>query len=133
MYCNGEWTQGRYNSFIKSILRSGFRRWKPKYDTLAQAFVGRKVSKKTGKLGKHYRCAKCRKHHPSADVQVDHINPIVDPEIGHESWDKVVYNMYCDSNNLQVLCKTCHAKKTKEERSVAAKGRAKRKVTSNGT
>jgi len=28
---NGEWTEGRYRSFITSTLRGGMRRWPPKW------------------------------------------------------------------------------------------------------
>lgn len=129
MYNDGKWTQGRYNSFVASAIRSAARRWEPRYKTLANAFVGRKTNKATGKMAKHYSCAECSKHFVTTDVQVDHILPVVDPQKGFETWDKFIYNMYCDSVNLQVLCKKCHLVKTKAEKAVASK----RKVTSNGT
>ena len=49
-------------------------------------------------------------------MQVDHIKPIIDPEIGFTNWDDVVNNMFCEKENLQVLCKDCHALKTASER-----------------
>lgn len=49
-------------------------------------------------------------------VCVDHIIPVVDPKAGFENWDKYINRMFCGKDNLQVLCKTCHDKKTKEEK-----------------
>ena len=36
-YNDGTWTEGRFNSFIKSTLRSGSQRWPPKYKALNAA------------------------------------------------------------------------------------------------
>lgn len=138
-YNNGQWTEGRFNSFVKSALRSASRRWPPKYETLAAAYVGKQVNPKTKREGKHYRCASCGGHFPSSTVQVDHIKPVVDPELGFTSWDDVINSMFCEKDNLQVLCKPCHAEKTKlekEQRSNAnqSSGRTsgrKRKVSRN--
>lgn len=50
------------------------------------------------------------------NVFVDHTLPVIDPEKGWESWDKTISRMFCEAENLQVLCKACHILKTKEER-----------------
>ena len=121
---NGRRTEARYRSYVFSVLRSGSRRWPPKYETLKQAFIERKINKKTGKLAAHYKCAKCKQLFPAKDVQVDHVKPIINPNIGFESYDRVVEGMYCDSNNLQVLCKDCHNIKTKKEKEDAKRRRS---------
>jgi 5-methylcytosine-specific restriction endonuclease McrA len=112
----GEWTEARFRSFITSALRAASRRWPPKYKALKDAFVGRKVNAKTGKLAMHYRCAACRKHFVAADVQVDHIVPVVDPKKGFVSWDVFIERMFVEIENLQVLCKPCHKVKTDKEK-----------------
>jgi len=111
-YNNGEWTLARFNSFITSILRSGSRRWGPKYTTLAAAKQGKQINKSSGRLAEHYRCASCLSDFPAKQVQVDHIIPM---GVGR-SWDDFINELYCEADNLQVLCKECHAKKTKLER-----------------
>lgn len=116
---NGRWTEARYRSFITSALRSASRRWPPKYETLKEAFVDRIINKKTGKLAAHYRCAKCQQLFPAKDVQVDHVNPVVDPATGFVSWDVYIDRMFCDSVNLQVLCTECHKTKTAKEKDAA--------------
>jgi 5-methylcytosine-specific restriction endonuclease McrA len=112
----GEWTDARFRSFVTSALRAASRRWPPKYKALKEAFVGRKTNKKTGKLAMHYKCAKCKKHFVAADVQVDHVLPVVDPKVGFVSWDDFINRIFCEIENLQVMCKPCHKVKTEEEK-----------------
>lgn len=113
----GEWTDARFRSFVTSALRAASRRWPPKFKALKEAFVGRKTNKKTGKLAMHYKCAKCKKHFVAADVQVDHVLPVVDPKVGFIGWDSFIDRIFCEIENLQVLCKPCHKVKTEEEKS----------------
>lgn len=112
----GQWTAARFNSFVKSALRSASQRWPPKYTCLNQACVGQKINPKSGRLAKHYTCKQCTGDFPAKEVQVDHINPIIDPSTGFTTWDGVVDNMFCEQENLQILCLTCHKIKTKEEK-----------------
>jgi 5-methylcytosine-specific restriction endonuclease McrA len=123
----GRWTQGRFNSFVTSALRGAFRRWPPKFDVLKNAFTGKKVNKKSGKLAAHYLCAECNKEYVAADVQVDHIAPVVDVATGFVSWDVFITRLFCEEDNLQVLCKPCHKMKSAAER--AAKKGAKPPTT----
>lgn len=116
---NGDWSQARFNSFIKSALRGASRRWPPKYTCLAGAYSGKRVNASTGRVGKHYRCARCGGDFPAKQVQVDHIRPIIDPQVGFTSWDDVINNMFCEQDNLQVLCTACHSDKTAKEKQLA--------------
>lgn len=113
---SGEWTEARFRSFITSALRAASRRWPPKYKALKEAFVGKKVNAKTGKMAMHYKCAACKKHFVAVDVQVDHIDPVVDPKKGFISWDVFIERMFVEIEKLQVLCKPCHKIKTDEEK-----------------
>ena len=112
----GEWTDARFRSFVTSALRAASRRWPPKFKALKEAFIGRKTNKKTGKLAMHYKCAKCKKHFVATDVQVDHVLPVVDPKVGFVGWDSFIDRIFCEIENLQVLCKPCHKVKTEEEK-----------------
>lgn len=121
--CNGQWTEARFRQFIFSILRSGTFRWAPKNEVKKEARVGRGL----------YLCAGCGEHvsvtTPTVTKQgkrkrvnnvfVDHIEPIVDPNEGFTSFDTYINNMYCEKDNLQLLCKACHDQKTKQEREIA--------------
>jgi 5-methylcytosine-specific restriction endonuclease McrA len=110
-----EWTIGRRNSFITSVLRAGSRRWPPKYETLREAATEKKINPKTGRLAQLYLCATCCGEWSSKDVQVDHISPIILPT-GFTTWDMYIERLFCDKDNMQVLCISCHKVKTQEEK-----------------
>ena len=117
----GEWSDARFRSFVTSALRAASRRWPVKYKALKAAFTGRQVNAKTGKLAMHYKCAKCKKLFVAADVQVDHVQPVVDPKKGFVGWDVYIDRMFCEIENLQVLCRSCHAVKTADEKKQRSK------------
>ena len=58
---------------------------------------------------------------PATEIQVDHKKPVVDPKIGFVDWNTYITRMFCKKSNLQVLCKSCHTKKTKKEKDIARK------------
>lgn len=109
------WTEGRRRGFIVSVLRAGSRRWPPKYETLAEAKTEKKINPKTGRLAQLYLCATCCGEFSSKDVQVDHIDPVI-PKSGFTTWDNYIERLFCDKDNMQVLCIDCHKIKSKEER-----------------
>lgn len=108
------WTESKFQSFIKSTLRKGTTRWPPKYEVLNAAKRGKMVNESSGRLAEHYACSGCGALFPAKCVVVDHIAPVV-PVTGFVSWDDVIHRMFCGVEGLQVLCKTCHSVKTKEE------------------
>jgi hypothetical protein len=108
------WTEGKFQSFIKSTLRKGSTRWPPKYEVLNASKRGKSINTATGRLAEHYECSNCHCCFPAKLVVVDHISPVV-PVTGFVSWDDVITRMFCPAEGLQVLCKTCHSIKTKEE------------------
>jgi hypothetical protein len=57
------------------------------------------------------------------NIFVDHINPIVDPIEGFITWDEYIDRMFCEKDNLQLLCGECHDKKTLAERELRTKGK----------
>ena len=115
---NGEWTEARYHSFIKGALRSASVRWPPKHRVRRAAWIKRGVYKCAGyKRRAHQVPVSIEKNKKRINnVTVDHIVPIVDPNKGFESWDKVIERMFCEAEGLQVLCMSCHKAKTKDER-----------------
>ena len=125
--CNGRWTEAKWKSFIKNQLRSATRKWAPISDCLKNARVQRGL----------YECAECEQHVPTTvkegarrtkNVFVDHIEPIV-PVTGWISWDSCIERMFCEAKNLQLLCKSCHDSKSKEEAAERAVHRRKAKET----
>lgn len=119
-----EWTPARVKSFIISVLRSGTRRWPPKYTTLNNAKTEKKINVKTGRLAQHYLCNSCKEEFTSTNVEVDHIQPIASID-GFTTWDEFISRLFCGEENLQVLCRTCHSEKSKKERSENRKNTTK--------
>jgi 5-methylcytosine-specific restriction endonuclease McrA len=63
-----------------------------------------------------------------SNIYVDHIKPVVDPEVGWTTWDDVIENMFCELDNLQLLCGPCHKIKSQEEIDKAKLRSAKEKL-----
>lgn len=115
-----EWSEARKHAFIVSVLRSGTRRYPPKFETLNEAKTEKRVNSKTGRLAQHYRCAACGEDFPAKDVNVDHIRPVVGSE-GFTTWDSFIENLFCEKENLQVLHTECHNLKSAAERKTRKK------------
>lgn len=124
--CGGQWTEARFNSFIKSALRGASRKWGPMQQCLKDARTRRG----------HYKCAGCKQEVPASiridnkrykNAVADHIEPVVDPNVGFQGWDEVVKRMFVEKEGFQCLCKACHDKKCQEERDVEKARRAKEK------
>lgn len=110
----GEWTEARFHSFIKSALRTASVRWPPRYQTLADAYVGQKINLESGRMAKHYVCAGCGNHFPQKNIEINHKIPVILTS-GFDSWDQVVERMFCEKEGLEALCKPCHKAITKYE------------------
>lgn len=86
---------------------------------------------KDGSVGKknqvRYKCAVCNGLFSQKDVAVDHIEPVIPLYRSEEDLtiDEMAYRIWCDIDNLQVVCNTtlkknngipsCHKIKTDEE------------------
>jgi hypothetical protein len=111
--CNGEWTEARYISFVKSALRGA--RWPEKYRAVNLAFVEHGINPATGRKCKLHKCSVCRNLFPQNAVQADHIVPVVGSE-GFVSWDRFIQRLYCPAEGFRVVCKECHGEITAKER-----------------
>jgi len=122
-------TEGGFNSFIKSGLRQMSTRWKPKYDVKKQARHHTKLSNGKGRLVFHSLCNSCQELVPETTSSVDHIHPIINPNVGFTNWDDVIYAMFCEAEGLQVLCKPCHDAKTKKEKAIDTERRRQERAS----
>ena len=61
-----------------------------------------------------YKCATCENIFGPKEISLDHVAPVV-PVTGWDDWDGFLYRLFCEEQGFQVLCKTCHDNKTKEE------------------
>lgn len=113
-----KWNENRIKNFIISLLRAGSRKWPPRAAVLNNARTEKKINSKSGRLAQHYLCAECKKDFPQKDVNVDHIDPVVSPVEGFVDWNTYIPRMFCEEDNLQILCSGCHTKKSNKEKKV---------------
>ena len=107
------------NKYIFGALRRIWR-WNPaRKEVLLNASV---------RKGKEYRCAKCHKTAPRTRIAVDHIVPVIDPNVGFTTWDSYIQRLFCPKEGLQVLDKSCHRKKTNAENKIRRKRRVQKCV-----
>lgn len=107
---------------IKGAIRRIFRLSPWMQLTLQKARVEKSRVLKNGQISSrpdvYYQCAMCKNYFKRNEVQVDHIDPVIPfgKTIQDMSYDEIVERIFCRLDNLQVLCKSCHAKKTKLEK-----------------
>lgn len=126
----GTYTEAGFNAFIKSALRRASGRWKPKTLALSNARIEKGV----------YRCAKCEQAVPVTKVvdgkrvkwvEVDHLIPVVPPDVGFTTWDSFIERLFVEVEGLRVLCRDCHSEVTKEQNDVAKQRRSAEKERTN--
>lgn len=72
------------------------------------------------KLGKDlkrvkYTCANCgKKDLKRSEMNLDHKIPVVSSE-GFTDWNDFINGLFCDEENLWLICIPCHEEKTKKE------------------
>lgn len=89
-------------AYIKKGLRRIWGRSKQRQNALKKAKI---------KYG-HYKCECCGEVFRRKDINVDHI-----VAIGRfKDWDTYIKRLFCESNKLAVLCISCHAEKTKKDK-----------------
>lgn len=109
----GTMTESAFWSFIRSALRQKSRWWKP---ILQCKLANRRAYKGPNKRQKfEYQCAACEKWFQEKKINVDHIMPAGSLNCSADL-PGFVERLFCEQDNLQVLCETCHDKKTKTEK-----------------
>lgn len=109
----GTWTKSRYFTFIRSALRGAWSRYPVKHQFMKSKQLPYSGTDKRTRF--EYKCAECNNNFKGKDVQVDHIKPAGSLK-DYEDLPRFVENLFCEADNLQIMCKPCHKKKTAEER-----------------
>lgn len=110
-----------YQSAVISSLKRSFSRGLVVREFLKKHRREEDWIKKDGSKAKKkhvfYTCAQCKKEFNSSQVQVDHIEPVVPLNIPakHMSMSDFLMRLYVEEDGLQILCKTDHKEKSKEE------------------
>lgn len=93
-----------FQTWLMKELRRAHYKWKPKLQTKTNARVSR---------GK-YKCAKCGELFGPTQIDIDHIEEVIDPVKGFVDWNEYIERLFSPLSNYQVLCKACHKAKTQE-------------------
>jgi hypothetical protein len=60
-------------------------------------------------------CKQWKRSVKNSKVVIDHINPVVEPEVGFVDMNTYFRRLWCDRSGLQKICGECHRQKTNEE------------------
>jgi len=110
----GTMTESAFWGFIRSSLRQKSRWWKPIAEAKAKAKRKYKGINKRQKF--EYQCNVCKEWYPDKEINVDHITPAGTLRCANDL-PGFVERLFCEIDNLQVLCNVCHNKKTQDEKS----------------
>jgi 5-methylcytosine-specific restriction endonuclease McrA len=109
----GTMTESAFWSFIRSALRQKSRWWKPITECKMKARRPYRGPNKRQKF--EYLCNSCKTWFPDKQINVDHIVGAGSLNCGQDL-PGFVDRLFCEQDNLQVLCTTCHDHKTKLEK-----------------
>jgi 5-methylcytosine-specific restriction endonuclease McrA len=110
---NGTLTESAFWSFIRSGLRQKSRWWKPITQCKLNAKRDYKGPNKRQKF--EYQCNSCKKWFADKNINVDHIQPAGSLNCANDL-PGFVERLFCEVDNLQVLCIQCHDTKSKDDK-----------------
>ena len=114
----GSMTESAFWSFIRSALRQKSRWWKPITKCKLESRRAYKGPNKRQKF--EYQCNECKNWFADKKINVDHIIPAGSLRCAQDL-PGFVERLFCEVDNLQVLCSTCHDGKTKLEKNTLKK------------
>lgn len=97
-------------AFAKAALRRASTYWWALSEAMSRAKVGRGL----------WQCNSCKEHFKKNEVQRDHIEPVVSTNGGVNDLNTYVETLFCEPENIQILCKSCHSVKSSQEASLRA-------------
>lgn len=110
---NGTLTESAFWSMIRSALRQKSRWWKPISECKQKSKRPYKGPNKRQKF--EYQCNVCLQYYNDKNIQVDHVIPAGSLNCANDL-PGFVERLFCEMDNLQTICTTCHNKKTKEDK-----------------
>jgi len=110
---SGTMTESAFWGFIRSCLRQKSRWWKPISECKSKAKRNYKGTNKRQRF--EYRCNHCKNWFPDKEIAVDHVIPAGTLKSAADL-PNFVEKLFCEIWNLQVLCDSCHLKKTAKDK-----------------
>ncbi len=113
------------NSKERNLIKGAIRRVFSRSELRRQALAPYRIQhQQEGKRTENWLwCPSCGVIYPAWQAEVDHIDPVI--PIGHTledlTWDELIDRLWCELDNLQPLCSSCHKEKSKVERKLRSK------------
>jgi 5-methylcytosine-specific restriction endonuclease McrA len=114
-------TEAAYWSMVRSILRRGFRFWKPAINAKMKA--RRKYEGENKRQKWEYQCNHCEEWFADKEVQTDHV--VACGQLKYlEDVSGFLERLTAEGKeSFQILCLKCHQKKTNLEREEIKRGK----------
>lgn len=111
-------------NLLKGSMRRVFSRSELRRQVISRSQV-EYTDPKRPRVRKWSRCENCKDFVATYQMEVDHITPVIplDKTLEELTWDEVIDRLWCNIENLQGLCLTCHKEKSKVERVMRKKNR----------
>ena len=112
------WTEARFKSFLKSGLRKMSTRWPPAQEIMK---LHRRPYTGDDKRTKwEYQCSDCEQWFKQKEIHRDHIEAVGGFSQDWEKWPEelgqIAERMFCSVDGFQLLCHSCHLRRTNEQR-----------------
>lgn len=110
-------------------LREASRWWPPKKEARNKAKEKVQVgifNNGNPKMKTMYRCASCDGLFDVKETHMDHIEPVIDAEIGFVDWNTYISRLFVGVEGYQLLCTGCHSIKTALENEIRRENRKKK-------
>ena len=59
-----------------------------------------------------YKCASCEGIFGPKEINCDHIESVIQPEVGFVDWNTYISRLFCELEGWQILCIQCHDAKS---------------------
>lgn len=109
---NGTMTESAFWGWLRSGLRQKSRWWKPVAEAKLRA--RRKYSGSNKRQKWEYQCVECTKWFAEKHINVDHIIQAGTLKCAADL-PAFVEKLFCEVDGLQILCTSCHNRKTLKE------------------
>lgn len=87
---------------------------------ISYQFPPRQAAIKRGRVARgKYRCALCLgENFGPKEIQLDHIEPVINPHEGFTDWNDYIARLFVDVDGWQICCLACHKIKSSYENEI---------------